>query len=292
MSKKSKNPLTAMTAGCIAGAVEATCVWPMEYIKTHLQLQSKVKGQKPLYNGMVSGLVYTVRTNGFFSLYRGLAPTLIGSVPKAGIRFGGVSFLREAQRDEKGNITIAANFLAGLGAGVSEALAVVAPVETVKTKCIELDMAFVPGFKHIIRTEGIGGIYQGAAATAMKQGSNQGLRFMFFNEYKRVITNDGEKQLTPLLSFLGGMCAGCFSTLGNNPFDVVKTRMQGTAASQYSGTLDCFRQIFRSEGVAAFYAGVVPRLGRVVPGQGIIFMSFESIQGFLEQKFSLFRPPS
>ena len=33
MSKKSKNPFTAMTAGCIAGAVEATSVWPMEYIK-------------------------------------------------------------------------------------------------------------------------------------------------------------------------------------------------------------------------------------------------------------------
>ena len=32
-TKKSKNPLTAMTAGCIAGAVEATCVWPMEFIK-------------------------------------------------------------------------------------------------------------------------------------------------------------------------------------------------------------------------------------------------------------------
>ena len=30
---KSKNPLTAMTAGCIAGGVEATAVWPMEYIK-------------------------------------------------------------------------------------------------------------------------------------------------------------------------------------------------------------------------------------------------------------------
>lgn len=86
---------------------------------------------------MVSGLVYTVRTNGFFSLYRGLAPTLIGSVPKAGIRFGGVSFLREAQRDEKGNISVAANFLAGLGAGVAEALAIVAPVETVKTKVNE-----------------------------------------------------------------------------------------------------------------------------------------------------------
>ena len=69
------------------------------------------------------------------------------------------------------------------------------------------------------------GVYQGAAATALKQGSNQGLRFMWFNEYKRIITNDGEKKLTPLMGLFGGMSAGCFSTLGNNPFDVVKVGM-------------------------------------------------------------------
>ena len=65
--------------------------------------------------------------------------------------------------------------------------------------------------------------------------------------------------------------------------------MQGTKASQYSGTLDCFKQILGKEGVGAFYAGVVPRLGRVVPGQGIIFMSFESIQDALEQNFKVFQ---
>lgn len=31
--------------------------------------------------------------------------------------------------------------------------------------------------------------------------------------------------------------------------------------------------------------GLVPRLGRVVPGQGIIFMSFETIQNVLVEKF-------
>jgi hypothetical protein len=36
MSKKSNNALTAMTAGCIAGGVEATAVWPMEFIKVCL----------------------------------------------------------------------------------------------------------------------------------------------------------------------------------------------------------------------------------------------------------------
>ena len=69
---------------------------------------------------------------------------------------------------------------------------------------------------------------------------------------------------------------------------VSQTRMQGTQASQYANTLDCFKQILSKEGVGAFYAGIVPRLGRVVPGQGIIFMSFETIVQNLE-KFRIFQ---
>jgi solute carrier family 25 (mitochondrial citrate transporter), member 1 len=235
---------------------------------------------------MISGLRYTVHSHGFLALYRGLSPTLVGSIPKAGIRFGLNGVIKDQLRDAQGNLTPAKNFVAGLGAGVSEALVVVAPVETVKTKCIELNMGFVQCFRHILATEGLRGVYQGATATALKQGSNQGLRFMWFNEFKRVVTSDGDRAMTPLLGFLGGMSAGCFSTLGNNPFDVVKTRMQGVQAKRYSGTFDCFRQMFVKEGIASFYAGVVPRLGRVVPGQGIIFMSFEAIQDALERNVS------
>ena len=73
------------------------------------------------YTGMISGLSYTVRTTGFLSLYRGLAPTLIGSVPKAGIRFGLNSVIKESLRDDEGKLTPAKNFVAGLGAGVTEA---------------------------------------------------------------------------------------------------------------------------------------------------------------------------
>ena len=50
-----------------------------------------------------------------------------------------------------------------------------------------------------------------AAATAMKQGTNQGFRFMWFNEYKRIVTKDGKEPLSPMGSLLGGMSAGCFS---------------------------------------------------------------------------------
>jgi len=65
--------------------------------------------------------------------------------------------------------------------------------------------------------------------------------------------------------------------------------MQGTKASQYANTLDCFKQIVTQEGVGALYAGVIPRLGRVVPGQGIIFMSFETIQSTLQKNIWFFQ---
>ena len=265
-----------LAAGCISGGVECISVWPMEFIKTQLQLKSATS---PLpYSGMISGLTWTVKNNGFLGLYRGLAPTLAGSIPKAGIRFGLNAEFKRLLKGPDGKLNPGQNFAAGMGAGVMEAIIIVAPVETVKTKCIEMNAAFIPGIKTILANEGIKGVYQGVGATALKQGSNQGLRFMWFNEYKEFVTNKGEKKMTPLLSLLGGMTAGCFSTIGNNPFDVVKTRMQGKSAAMYKGTFDCFKVMLATEGAKSFYAGLVPRLGRVVPGQGIIFMTFEGIE--------------
>jgi solute carrier family 25 (mitochondrial citrate transporter), member 1 len=135
-------------------------VWPMEYIKTQLQLQSKAKGVKPPFNGMVGGLVYTVRTTGFFSLYRGLTVTLIGSIPKAGIRFGGNAWCKKMLADEKGKLTMGKQFLAGVGAGTIEAIAAVTPMETIKTKLIQTNQTLIPGVKSILRESGIGGLYQ------------------------------------------------------------------------------------------------------------------------------------
>ena len=111
-TEKKPSKLLPMAAGCIAGGIEATAVWPMEYIKTQLQLGGK--SGKPLpYTGMISGLKYTVETTGFFSLYRGLVVSLFGSVPKAGIRFGLNAIIKDNLRDKDGKLTIGKNFVAG-----------------------------------------------------------------------------------------------------------------------------------------------------------------------------------
>jgi solute carrier family 25 citrate transporter 1 len=282
MGKETKsNPRASLIAGFIAGAMEAVSCWPMEYIKTQLQLATKLSpGEVPKYTGIIDGLIYTYRTHGFFALYRGLAPNLIGAMPKASIRFGANAKYQNMLRDKDGKLSGSGNFTAGALAGITEAVVCVTPLETLKVKLIQGNLPMVKGIQQIYNSEGLKGFYKGLSATIMKQASNQGLRFFWFNEYKKIVTSDGKKKMTPLLSLVGGMTAGIFSTLGNNPFDVVKTRMQALDASKYSGTMNCFYKILTQEGPKAYYKGCLARMGRVVPGQGIVFMSVE----FIEQK--------
>ncbi|CAE7823461.1 SLC25A1, partial [Symbiodinium microadriaticum] len=197
------------------------------------------KTAKPPFKGVWDGIAYTYRTTGFFSLYSGLSITLLFSIPKAGIRFGGNAWCKKALADVDGKLTVGRQFLAGFGAGVIEAVAAVTPMESIKTFAIEKNAGLVSAVKGIVQTSGLKGLYKGVVPTVAKQASNQGLRFMFYNYYKDLYTQDGKRPLPPLGALLGGMLAGCFSTTCNNPFDVVKTRMQGSNSHQYTSMIDC-----------------------------------------------------
>jgi solute carrier family 25 citrate transporter 1 len=88
-----------------------------------------------------------------------------------------------------------------------------------------------------------------------------------------------------LQTIIAGGIAGAASVLGNNPIDVIKTNMQGLNSAKYKGTVDCFMQIAREEGVRGFYKGTVPRLARVVADVAITFTLFEHIRIILDKVF-------
>lgn len=46
-----------------------------------------------------------MQEHGFLALYRGLAPTLISSFPKAGIRFSSNAYFKKMLMDENGKLT-------------------------------------------------------------------------------------------------------------------------------------------------------------------------------------------
>lgn len=60
--------------------------------------------------------------------------------------------------------------------------------------------------------------------------------------------------LTPVQSATSGFMAACIGPVLNNPFDVVKTRMQAVSQAgeaKYTGFADCLMKVAQNEGEAA-----------------------------------------
>lgn len=281
--------LKAVIAGGITGAIEILITYPTEYVKTHLQLDEK--GDRKQHTGAGDCVKKTINRYGVLGLYRGMSILLYGTIPMFGVRFGAFELFKEHMQLPNGTLTHFGSFLCGLGAGIMEACVVTTPMETIKVKFIHdhrLPHPRYRGFLHelgtIVSEQGLGGIYKGLAATVIKQGSNQAIRFfiieMLKDAYRR---GDPDKVVPKPLTGFFGACAGAASVFGNNPIDVIKTRMQGLEAKLYKNTWDCIVQAYKQEGLKAFYKGTVPRLCRVCLDVSITFMVYDSVMDLFQK---------
>nr|CAH7768724.1 unnamed protein product [Callosobruchus chinensis] len=274
--------IKGIVAGGLTGGIDICITYPTEYIKTQLQLDEK--GDKKKYDGIIDCVKKTIKNHGFFGLYRGLSILIYGSIPKFGIRFGAFETFKKQFLAEDGSLPPSRRFLSGMGAGVTEAIIAVTPMETIKVKFINDQRTGNPRYKGlvhgialIIKEQGIGGIYKGVVPTILKQGSNQGIRFFVMETLKELYKGgDRDKKIPKYVVGAFGAFAGACSVYGNNPIDVVKTRMQSFEAAKYKGTVDCCLQILKNEGPFAFYKGTVPRLGKVCLDVALTFMIYET----------------
>ncbi len=122
----------------------------------------------------------------------GLSTLLFFSIPKTGVRFSAKKFADHkffGGRKSKVN-----TILAGLFAGVTEAITVVTPQETLKTKLMHDKFRaeskyrnLVHGVTSILKKEGFNGVYKGCFPTICRQGSNQAIRFLVYEEVYGVL---------------------------------------------------------------------------------------------------------
>ncbi|GAB1861446.1 Citrate transport protein [Camponotus japonicus] len=275
--------LKGVIAGGITGGIEICITYPTEYVKTQLQLDGKAGAGKE-YTGIVDCVTKTIKTRGFFGLYRGLPVLLYGSIPKSAVRFGAFETVKDQLVDADGKLNPQRRLLAGLCAGVCEAIFAVTPMETIKVKFINDQRSANPkfrGFFHgvhlIVKEHGFKGVYQGLVPTILKQGSNQAIRFFVMETLKDWYKGgDNTKSVPKVVVGAFGAIAGAASVFGNTPIDVIKTRMQGLEASKYKNSMDCVIQVWKKEGPMAFYKGTIPRLGRVCLDVAITFMIYDS----------------
>jgi solute carrier family 25 citrate transporter 1 len=275
--------------GFLTGGTQAAITYPTEFVKTQLQLQSKTN---PEFNGIIDCFKKTVAKHGIGGVYVGAPVRIVGAGFQQMFRWGAYTNLAGMARDEKGKLSPAMTTLCGLGAGITEAVCAVTPVETLKTRLTDDQRRGTGNYTgtgdalvKILKSEGPLGLYRGAVPTILKQGVNQACRMPLQVALMDVlIMGDDSKKKNPLYNGFAGFLAGCGSVVLTQPQDCVKSRMQGEQAKKlYSGTADCFMQMAKNEGPAAFFAGAVPRMVQVGLTSGISFALFPVISELLNK---------
>ncbi|TYI17883.1 hypothetical protein ES332_A07G054200v1 [Gossypium tomentosum] len=78
-------PLVNLCCGAISGALGATCIYPLQVIRTRMQAQRTTSDT--VYNGISDVFWRTYGKEGYRGFYKGLIPTLLKVVPAASISY-------------------------------------------------------------------------------------------------------------------------------------------------------------------------------------------------------------
>ncbi|KDO56708.1 hypothetical protein CISIN_1g021309mg [Citrus sinensis] len=295
--KKTIPPYMKAVSGSLGGVVEACCLQPIDVIKTRLQLDTT-----GTYRGIIHCGATVSRTEGVRALWKGLTPFATHLTLKYTLRMGSNAVFQSAFKDSKtGKISNQGRLMAGFGAGVLEALAIVTPFEVVKIRLqqqrgLSPELLKYKGPIHcarmIIREEGLFGLWAGAAPTVMRNGTNQAAMFTAKNAFDVLLWKKHEgdgKVLQPWQSMISGFLAGTAGPVCTGPFDVVKTRLmaqsRGGGELKYKGMVHAIRTIYAEEGLLALWKGLLPRLMRIPPGQAIMWAVADQVTGFYERRY-------
>ncbi|KAB1251410.1 p53-induced death domain-containing protein 1 [Camelus dromedarius] len=287
--------------GGIAGLIGVTCVFPIDLAKTRLQNQQN--GQR-MYTSMSDCLIKTIRSEGYFGMYRGAAVNLTLVTPEKAIKLAANDFFRYQLSKDGQKLTLLKEMLAGCGAGTCQVI-VTTPMEMLKIQLqdagrlaaqkkmlaaqaqlsaqggtrpsVEAPAAPRPTAiqltRDLLRSRGLAGLYKGLGATLLRDVPFSIVYFPLFANLNQLGRPASGEKSPFYVSFLAGCVAGSTAAVAVNPCDVVKTRLQslqrGVNEDTYSGFLDCARKILRNEGPSAFLKGAYCRALVIAPLFGI-----------------------
>lgn len=282
--------------------MEALACHPLDTIKVRMQLSRRQRDKGAKRRGFIKTGLEIARKETPLGLYKGLGAVLTGIVPKMAIRFTSYEWYKQMLAKTDGSITGGANFMAGLAAGVTEAVMVVCPMEVVKIRLQAQhhsmsDPLDIPKYRNaahacytVIREEGFSALYRGVSLTALRQGTNQAANFTAYTELKEMLQQRQEDPTAPLPSWktsIIGLISGAVGPFSNAPIDTIKTRLQRTPAEPGQTAMGRISmiasQMWKQEGIRAFWMGITPRVMRVAPGQAVTFAVYEYLKRVLEK---------
>ncbi|CZT12431.1 probable Mitochondrial thiamine pyrophosphate carrier 1 [Rhynchosporium agropyri] len=135
--------------------------------------------------------------------------------------------------------------------------------------------------KHILRDEGITGLWKGNIPAELMYVSYSAIQFSTYRTITLALQHVFAEHKLPTAaeSFVAGASAGAVATTATYPLDLLRTRFaaQGTEKI-YSSLAASIRDIARQEGPRGFFQGLGAGVAQIVPYMGIFFSTYETLR--------------
>jgi hypothetical protein len=230
----------------------------------------------------------TLAEEGISAFYKGFGAVAALTMPAHALYFGGYEaskkILQPNRKEEDKSAWV--HFTSGLFADVGGSIIWV-PMDVIKQRMqmsnSNKTVAFnnsMQAASHILRTEGLRGLYRGSVAAIATFGPYVGL---YFSAYEHLKTRYASFAKTPrenlslpanLICALTASAASAFITC---PIDVVKTNLQVYSVSEggHANTLDAIRSLYRQGGFSIFMRGWNARILWLAPGSAVTMAAYE-----------------
>lgn len=185
---KKESTYQSAIRGGVAGVISQAAVFPMDLIRTRIILHPDK------YKSFFQTAALIIKEEGISSLWSGLKPTVIGSIPYESSQYLVYSQirLRIIKRTHK-PLTRFQNSIIGVFAGIASAT-IAYPFENLRKLMMCLDEegkkkhpTMTGCLKYCIATEGIGGLYRGVFINAFKAIPYSALQFTLYDDVCNVI---------------------------------------------------------------------------------------------------------
>nr|GEX88152.1 mitochondrial carnitine/acylcarnitine carrier-like protein [Tanacetum cinerariifolium] len=154
----------------------------------------------------------------------------------------------------------------------------------------------IDAVKQTLAAEGPRGLYKGMGAPLATVAALNAVLFTVRGQMEALLRSEPGALLTVNQQVIAGAGAGVAVSILATPTELIKCRLQAqgavvasvagpggtvTAALKYTGPMDVAKQVLRSEGgVKGLFKGLIPTMGREVPGNAAMFGVYEAMKQY------------
>ncbi|KAJ8515732.1 hypothetical protein ONZ45_g6892 [Pleurotus djamor] len=268
-----------MLAGAFAGITEHAVMFPVDSIKTRMQVFAT--SPAAVYTGIGNAFTRISSTEGMRALWRGVSSVILGAGPAHAVHFGTLEAVKElAGGNAAGNQWLATSLAGASAAIASDAL--MNPFDVIKQRMQVHKSEFhsvLTCARTVLRAEGLSAFYVSYPTTLMITIPSNAVQFTVYDHMKKVLNPSGD--YSPGTHMIAGAVSGGVAAAVTTPLDVAKTILQtrGTARDaelrNVQGIADAFRAIWKRDGIKGFGRGLTPRVLTHMPSNALCWLSYE-----------------